>query len=80
MSELELITQCCKGKVWLVVEWLRCSTYEQIYETEVKCQSLYTLDEVMTQISDPHTPYPLKGVFIRFLEEVASQVYAAAKL
>jgi hypothetical protein len=52
---VELFKRCCEGKV---------------YEAEVKCQSLFTLDMIAAQIADQGNWPEVKGVFLELLIEV----------
>jgi hypothetical protein len=52
---VELFKRCCEGKV---------------YEAEVKCQSLFTLDMIAAQIADQSNWPDVKGVFLELFIEV----------
>ncbi len=52
---VELFKRCCEGKV---------------YEAEVKCQSLFTLDMIAAQIADESNWPEVKGAFLELLIEV----------
>ncbi len=52
---VELFKRCCEGKV---------------YEAEVKCQSLFTLDMIEAQIADENNWPDIKGAFLELLIEV----------
>jgi len=55
IRQLDLITKCSRGK---------------IYEAEVKCQSLFHMNEVCSQLLDPFSLRAIKAEFLRFLDEV----------
>ena len=52
---VDLFKRCCEGKV---------------YEAEVKCQSLFTLDLIEAQIVDENNWPEIKGAFLELLIEV----------
>lgn len=55
MKVIDLIGKCARGK---------------IYEAEIKCQSLYSINDVYRQLADPHNLKEIKIHFIDFLYEV----------
>ena len=55
MKMIDLITKCARGRV---------------YEAEIKAQSLYSLNDILTQLSDPKNLWDIKSLFVIFLQEV----------
>ncbi len=44
----------------------------KIHEAEVKCQSLFSIFHIKTQLVDPRNLREIKAIFIAFLNEVLS--------
>ena len=55
MKLIDLISKCAKGK---------------IYEAEIKCQSIFSLNDVIRQLIDPDNLHEIKMNFLNFLFEV----------
>ena len=55
MKIVDLICKCARGK---------------IYEAEIKCQSLYSINDIYRALSDPDNLWEIKMHFIDFLHEV----------